>query len=200
MRSFAGYKRRSNKVRVNTSSRIFQNDATARFRNTRSGCPCFRSTAETNFRSVRCTFGTSRRSHATDFRRQLYDALLLYSRNSTAPETSDKLVFVLVSLESMLLRDSTEPITKNIGERVAFLIGTSIEERKRVIQNVDDAYGIRSKFISHGNSVEDSELIEQFFAHAWQCFYAMLGHIGSVDTKAALIEALERCKLSADKL
>jgi hypothetical protein len=57
------------------------------------------------------------RDHASDFRRQLYDALLLYSRNSTASETTDKLVFVLVSLESMLLKDANEPISKNIGEQ-----------------------------------------------------------------------------------
>jgi hypothetical protein len=92
-------------------------------------------------------------SHTSDFRRQLYDALLLYSRNSTVSEISDKLVFVVVSLESMLLRDSNEPITKNIGERMAFLIGTSVEEREAIIQNVDAAYRIRSKFIHHGNSV-----------------------------------------------
>lgn len=135
-------------------------------------------------------------SHASDFRRQLYDALLLYSRNSTVSEVSDKLVFVLVSLESMLLRDSNEPITKNIGERMAFLIGTSVEERMAIIRNVDSAYRIRSSFIHHGNSVEDSEVIERFLEYAWQCFHAMLQHIDDIHTKAALIEALERRKLS----
>jgi hypothetical protein len=57
----------------------------------------------------------------------LHDALLLYSRNSTASETTDKLVFVLVSLESMLPKDANEPISKNIGERMAFLVGNSVE-------------------------------------------------------------------------
>jgi Apea-like HEPN len=135
-------------------------------------------------------------NHTGDFKRQLYDALLLYSRNSTAPEIADKLVFVLVSLESMLLKDSTEPITKNIGERMAFLIGKSVDERKAVIQNVDAAYRIRSKFIHHGNSVEDSEIIERFFEYAWQCFHAMLHQVDGVATKAALLEALENRKLS----
>ena len=63
---------------------------------------------------------------------------LQHSKN----EVADKLVFVLVSLESMLLKDSNEPITKNIGERMAFLIGQSMDERKAIIQNVDVAYRI----------------------------------------------------------
>lgn len=135
-------------------------------------------------------------SHTSDFRQQLYDALLLYSRNSTTSETSDKLVFVLVSLESLLLRNSTEPITKNIGERMAFLIGASIEDRKAIVQNVDATYQIRSKFIHHGDSVEDSEVIERFFEYAWQCFHALLHQIDNVATKADLLEALENRKLS----
>jgi integrase len=54
----------------------------------------------------------------------------------------------------MLLRTSNEPITKNIGKRMAFLIGTSVEERMAIVQNVDAAYRIRSKFIHQGNSVD----------------------------------------------
>ena len=68
----------------------------------------------------------------TEFRQLLYDALLLYSRNSVVADVADKLVFILVSLESMLLKDSNEPIAKNIGERMAFLIGESVEERKKI--------------------------------------------------------------------
>jgi hypothetical protein len=135
-------------------------------------------------------------NHSGDFRRQLYDAMLLYSRNSTASEVADRLVFVLVSIESMLLKDSNEPITKNIGERMAFLIGKSLEERKAIIQNVDATYAIRSKFIHHGNSVEDSDTIERFFDHSWQCFHLMLNLIDTYATKAALLEALENRKLS----
>jgi len=59
---------------------------------------------------------------------------LIYSRNSIATDISDKLLFVLVALESMLLKDSNEPLQKNIGERMAFLVGDSAQSRK-VIAN-----------------------------------------------------------------
>jgi hypothetical protein len=63
--------------------------------------------------------------NGSSFRQELYDALLLYSRNSIAIEPADKLVYILVPLESMLVRNENKPLAKNVGERMAFLIGES---------------------------------------------------------------------------
>ena len=79
---------------------------------------------------------------------------------------------------------------------MAFLIGTTVDERKAIIQIVDAASRIRSNFIHHGDSVEDSEVIERFFESAWQCFDAMLHQINGFATKASLFDALENRKLS----
>src|SRR5439155_23752510 len=76
----------------------------------------------------------------TDFQQTLYDALLIYSRNSVAITSADKLVYVLVGLESVLLRNSNEPLGKNIGERMAFLVGDSLDSRQAVVANVDEIY------------------------------------------------------------
>jgi len=67
---------------------------------------------------------------STEFCRSLYDALILYSRQAVAVEVSDKLVFTLSALESMLLRDGNEPIQKTLGERMAFLIGQTFGARE----------------------------------------------------------------------
>ena len=96
----------------------------------------------------------------------------------------------------MLLKDANEPISKNIGERMAFLIGNSVEERRAIIHNVAAAYSIRSKFIHHGESAEESGVVELFCTYGWQCFHALLHQIDIFTTKAALIEALENRKLS----
>jgi hypothetical protein len=71
----------------------------------------------------------------TPFQQNLYDALLTHSRNSVAIEPADKLLYVLVALESMLLRNDNEPLGKNVGERLAFLVGDSLETRKEVLAN-----------------------------------------------------------------
>lgn len=132
----------------------------------------------------------------TEYRRQLYDALLLYSRNSVTADVAEKLVFVLVAIESMLLKDGSEPITKNIGERMAYLIAKSLEARKAIVSSVDQAYRLRSAFIHHGNSIEDVETVRRFLVHAWETFRTLLYRIDRTDTKVSLIQELEDRKLT----
>jgi hypothetical protein len=136
------------------------------------------------------------RNRITEFRRELLNAMLQYARNSISALTSDKLVFVLVSLESLLLKDGSEPITKNIGERMAFLVGQTVGERKAVIKCVTETYQVRSKFIHHGETVDDSVVVERFFELAWQCLRSLLHRRNDFKTKAALIEELENRKLA----
>jgi hypothetical protein len=134
--------------------------------------------------------------HNTNYAKQLYDSLLIYSRNSTTKETSDKLLFILVALESMLLRDDNEPIQKNVGERMALITGTTVEERKEIVANLVEVYKLRSKFVHHGQSSEDIEPIRHFMVNAWVCFCNLLGWQKRFVTKGDLISWLESRKLS----
>ncbi len=132
----------------------------------------------------------------TSYQETLCDALLLYSRNSVAVEPSDKLVYILVALESILLRNDTEPITKSLGERMAFLIGKDIESRKAILANVAEAYRLRSAFVHHGNSVSDVDILSIFMLNAWTCFHNLLFHRDYLDSKDQLIASLEERKLA----
>jgi hypothetical protein len=106
----------------------------------------------------------------TAFRQKLYDALLIYSRNSIAIEPADKLVYILVAIESILLRNENEPLGKNVGERLAFLMGESKEKRIKIKENAVEIYGLRSAFIHHGHSIEDLDLLATFMCNAWTGF------------------------------
>lgn len=132
----------------------------------------------------------------SEFQQALYDAILVYSKNSVTIDPSDKLVYILVAVESMLLRNTNEPLGKNIGERMAFLVGNSLEARKAVASNVDDIYRLRSSFIHHGNSVEDLDVLSEFMLNAWTCFVVLLGNKDQFGTKDELISALENMKFS----
>jgi hypothetical protein len=132
----------------------------------------------------------------TAYQETLCDALLLYSRNSVAVEPSDKLVYILVALESILLRNDTEPIMKSLGERMAFLIGKDIESRKAIIANVAEAYRLRSAFVHHGHSVSDLDILSTFMLNAWTCFHNLVFHQDRLDSKDQLIAALEERKLA----
>ncbi len=133
---------------------------------------------------------------STPFRQSLYDALLIYSRNSVAADPADKLVYILVALESMLLRNESEPIGKNIGERMAFLTGNALETRKAVVANVTETYRLRSSFIHHGHSIGDLETLSTFMLNAWTCFYNLLMRADRYQTKDELIGVLEDLKMS----
>jgi hypothetical protein len=56
----------------------------------------------------------------TEFQKKLLSVLLMYSRNSRERKPVEKLVYVLVALESTLLKNQQEPIQQNVGERLAF--------------------------------------------------------------------------------
>ena len=133
---------------------------------------------------------------STRYQENLYDALLLYSRQASATEISDKLIFALSALESMLLRDSNEPIQKNLGERMAFLIGQSMQQRKDVVRNVDAVYKIRSAFVHHGHRSRHVHTVDRFLVNAWATFAKLLDLSMVYRTKDGLIGALEDLKMS----
>lgn len=135
-------------------------------------------------------------NHESGFAKRLYDSLLIYSQNSVSRDTSDRLLFILVALESMLLRDESEPIQKNLGERLALIAGKTVEERKSIVANVADVYRIRSKFVHHGQSAEDFEPLYPFMSSVWVCFCKLLEWQTQFKTKADLISWLESRKLS----
>jgi hypothetical protein len=138
------------------------------------------------------------RKDATEFRSDLYGALQLHARHSVASEIAHKLVFVVAAAESMFLRNSSEPIQKNLGERMAFLIGNTLDERKKLIKNVDLFYNIRSALIHHGQQVQegDKDVVDEFFLNVWLSFKRLLESLDRWKTRNEMFTELEDRKLS----
>jgi hypothetical protein len=132
----------------------------------------------------------------TEFQGKLLDALLLYSRSTREKDLAGRLVYMLVAIETMLLKDANESIQQNIGERMAFTIGDTLEARKTLIRHLRDAYDLRSKFIHHGETIAEIETVRAFMFDAWTLFTALLTDIHRYDTKAQLIDRLYERRLS----
>lgn len=130
------------------------------------------------------------------FHQDLYDALLIYSRNSVAVEPADRLIYILVALESMLLRNDSEPIGQNVSERMAFLAGDSLAARKAIVANAREVYRLRSSFVHHGQSIKDVEALSTFMLNAWTCFCNLILTAKQYQTKEAVIQAIENRKMS----
>jgi hypothetical protein len=130
----------------------------------------------------------------TDFQQRLFDALLIYSRNNIAREAYEKLIFCLVAVESMLLKNASEPIQDNIGERMAYLLGKTPEERLDIETLVKRVYDIRSKFVHHGQRPTDMETLGRFMEKVWVLFFHFILNVSTIETKDEMIDTLKRIK------
>jgi hypothetical protein len=133
---------------------------------------------------------------STEMRKSLYESLLIYSKNTLTLDPSEKLVFVLVSLESLLLRDSSEPIQGNLAERLAFLVGENLEERKEAVAITKDAYALRSNFVHHGRGIDDVETLDKFLLQAWQGLANLISNLDNFARREDLISYLNDRRLA----
>lgn len=134
----------------------------------------------------------------TDFQELLLDTLILYSRSSLAKQVSDKLVYILVALESAFLKDSSELIQDAISLRMAYMQDVSVEKRRAIISNVKAVYKLRSSFIHHGQSIsiDDTKLLTEFMMTAWLSLAALILLAASEMTKEEFFQSLEDRRLA----
>ena len=104
------------------------------------------------------------------FQETILNALLLYSRSTREKDLAGRLVYMLVALESVLLKNDSEPVGQNVGERMAFVRAKTVEKRRAVIRNLKDAYTLRSKFIHHGHTIDELETVRSFMLDVWIFF------------------------------
>jgi hypothetical protein len=130
----------------------------------------------------------------SELQTRLMDALEIYSRATLTADMTEKLVHVLVALESLLLRNSSEPVQNAIAERVAFLTGATTQERLTVAKGVKKAYGLRSRYMHHGYPARDFDTVREFLGDARGAMLRLVQTAGDVRTLKELHEALERRK------
>jgi hypothetical protein len=142
--------------------------------------------------------GLASKRNISELLSDVYGALQLHGRASVAAEVAHKLVFVVAAAESIFLRNTNEPIQKNLGERMAFLIGQNVVERRKVIKNVDDFYGIRSALIHHGKAIQEDQkdIIDEFFVNVWVSFVTLMRSSDQWKTRNDMFVALEDRKLA----
>ena len=103
-------------------------------------------------------------------------------------------------MESAILKDENEPLGKNIGERMAALIGSTVDERKRILSNVAKTYSLRSSFIHHGKRISHDELetLKEFMMNAWRCLGSLVDvyHNNPTMTRPEFFAWVEERRLS----
>lgn len=131
----------------------------------------------------------------SDFSLAALEAIRLYSRSTLSRTPSDKLVYIFSSLESILLKDSGEPLQASIGDRLAFVLGKSLHERKRINSLVRTAYGWRSRFVHHGQTtIDDLKTLQAFMKYTWEFFLRLSKHVPHYQSKIEFIDAIDSRK------
>lgn len=132
----------------------------------------------------------------TELENAVLESAILYSKCTTVKDPADKLIYILVGLESMLLKDSNESIVQNISERIAFLIGHNLEERRTIVKVIKKAYELRSRFLHHGASVEDLQILQEFMIMGWKAELALIGSTSQMKIREELLSHLDDLRLS----
>lgn len=135
-------------------------------------------------------------SRPTNYEASIIDSLLVYSRCGLESKVEAKLIWIFAALESQLLINSSEPVQDNIGHRLAYLLRTSVGDRREVISVVKKAYGMRSGFFHHGVEVSDLKTVQILMELAWTFFTGLALSWKDHDSKAQFIQSIDDRRLS----
>jgi len=135
------------------------------------------------------------KKNTTEFESTVLNMSLLYSKCAFTADPLEKLVHVLAALESTLLKNENEPIQQNLAERIAIFTSQKLDERKAIIKNVKTVYGLRSRYLHHGHSVNELHELSQFLFNAWVFYVQLVANSGQFKNKSEFLNAIDDQKL-----
>lgn len=132
----------------------------------------------------------------SDFEKLLINSISLFARAITSNTFNDKLVFSLVSIETLLLKNSQEPIQNNVGQRISFLTSQELKDRKNIMKEIQKAYDLRSSYVHHGETKEDYMLLQKIQHLVWVALRNVLFMKDKFKSQKDLIDYIEDLILS----
>jgi len=130
----------------------------------------------------------------SELQNDFFTALAIYSKCCIAQTVTDKLLYTILTLESLLLKDESESLQKHIGERMAFMIGKSVEHRIAIVRNYKKAYALRSGAVHHGREVTEAGILNEFMPNAWFTLNWIVGALDRFKNKEEMIEHIDDMK------
>ena len=130
-----------------------------------------------------------------DFEDSVLASVNLYSKSAFTSDPIEKVVYMLSALESILLKNSNEPIQQNLSERLAVFTAQELTKLKSIISTVKSAYSVRSRYLHHGHTSSELALISEFMMCVWTFFIQLAANLGRFTTKEGFISAIDDHKL-----
>ena len=92
------------------------------------------------------------------------------------------------------MQSAHDPISHVVGDRLAFAIAKDPTKRQEISANFREAYGLRSRRTHHGLTVQASQVLRDFFDHAYRWFNGMLYGLEQFNTHAEFIARIDKLK------
>lgn len=132
----------------------------------------------------------------TDFEKSTLNAIFLYSKSAFTADPVEKVVYMLSSLESILLKNENESIQQNLAERMAVFIAQELTQRKTIIKTIKTIYSVRSRYLHHGHTSSELKSISDFMMHVWTFYIQLLANVARFRTQEEFVNAIDDHKLS----
>lgn len=132
----------------------------------------------------------------TDLEQALLTGMLTFGRAVLTSDNRERIIWYCAGLESILLRDNSEPILHNLSERLAMFTYDTVDERAAALKDVRKSYSLRSRFVHHGIEIEEGEVVARFARHGLRFFSRLAKNVSRFSSKYNLIDHIERMKLS----
>ncbi|WP_191556460.1 HEPN domain-containing protein [Metabacillus idriensis] len=88
---------------------------------------------------------------------QIIRAIVWFGESKIDHDDSARFLKLTLVLECLLNLSKNEPVTVSLSDRVAFLLGNSLETRLSLYERVQSLYSIRSEIVHNGSSDVDQE-------------------------------------------
>lgn len=132
----------------------------------------------------------------TEFEQSVLNSIFLYSKAAFTSDPVEKVIYILSALESILLKNETEPIQQNLAERIAVFTSEKLDERKSIIKLTKRVYNIRSKYLHHGHNFSELDCISNFMMQVWKFYMYLLYNLKKFLNKNEFINFIDDHKLS----
>lgn len=186
------------------TDRVFVTDRTGRFLRTSTAVvdPDGTTVLSDQLRDIWLSIGLSEvrdilaRASRTDFEEALLMGMVTFGRAALTPDLREKMIWYCAGLESILIRDSSEPILHNLSERLAMFAYDKVQHREVALKDVKEAYSLRSRFVHHGTEIDEVEAVSRFADHGQQVFRRIAKTAHRFSSKVEFIKHIDRMKLS----
>ncbi len=96
-----------------------------------------------------------------DMESQVLRSIVWFGESKIEHDPAARFLKLTLVLECLLNLNKSEPIATYLSERVAFILGKTLDERLGMVEKVKHLYDIRSRIVHNGSlDVEETDLIE----------------------------------------